>query len=206
MASVYFKIMARPREFDTTVLLDRVSQIFLETGLQLTSMRQLEAETGVKQASLYNVFGSKEGLFLAAFDHYTQLIASAQCAYLDDRGLDGIENFVKAIVSPDSPLPLPHYGCLIVNTALVAQDAGPEIKSRVQEFRQQMHARFVGALTRAKSNHELKPGLKLDQCAEFLLSAVWGIFVTIRLADNDQTVGQPAAQTLVKTVRDWRLS
>ena len=155
------------------------------------------------QVSLYNAFGSKEGLFLAAFDRYTEQIGAAQRRHLDDRGLDGIESFVKAIVSPDSPLPLPHFGCLIVNTALVARSSGPAIKSRVQVFRKQMHERFVGALTRARSRHKLKRGLKLDQCAEFVLSAVWGIFVTIRLADGDQTVGQPAADALVKTVRDW---
>ena len=45
-------------------------------------------------------------------------------------------------------LPLAHFGCLIVSTALLAGSAGPVIKSRVQVFRQQMHARFVGALTR----------------------------------------------------------
>ena len=195
--------MARPREFDTEALLDKASLAFLKDGLQLTSMRHLEDLTGVKQVSLYNAFGSKEGLFLAAFDRYTQRVAAAQKLHLDDRGLDGIESFVKAIVSPDSPLPLAHFGCLIVNTALVADSAGPAIKSRVQVFRQQMHARFVGALTRARSRHKLKRGLNLDQCAEFVLSAVWGIFVTIRLADDDQTVGQPAARALVKTVRDW---
>jgi len=147
--------------------------------------------------------GSKEGLFLAAFDRYTERVAAAQKLHLDDRGLDGIESFVKAVVSPDSPLPLAHFGCLIVNTALVLKAAGPTIKSRVQVFRQQMHARFVGALTRAQSRDELKHGLDLDQCAEFVLSAVWGMFVTIRLAVDDQTVGQPAARALVKTVRDW---
>jgi TetR/AcrR family transcriptional repressor of nem operon len=166
-------------------------------------MRQLETLTGVKQVSLYNAFGSKEGLFLAAFDYYTELIATAQSGYLDDRGFDGIEDFVMAIVSPKSPLPLPHYGCLVVNTALFAQEAGPAIKSRVQKFRQQMHARFEAALDRAKSDHGLKSGLKLDECAEFLLSAMWGIFVTIRLADNDQAVGKPAARALVKTLREW---
>jgi len=196
--------MARPREFDTEVLLDQAGMAFLEDGLQLTSMRNLENLTGVKQVSLYNAFGSKEGLFLAAFDRYTERVAAAQEQHLDDRGLDGIESFVKAIVSPDSPLPLAHFGCLIVNTALVAGTAGPTIKSRVQVFRQQMHARFVGALKRAKANDELKRGLNLDQSAEFLLSAVWGIFVTIRLADDDQTVGQPAAGALVKAVREWR--
>lgn len=198
--------MARPREFDTEELLDRAGLAFLEDGLQLTSMRHLEDLTGVKQVSLYNAFGSKEGLFLAAFDRYTERVAAAQKLHLDDRGLDGIESFVKAIVSTDSPLPLAHFGCLIVNTALVAGSAGPAIKSRVQEFRQQMHARFVGALTRAKARHKLKRGLNVDQCAEFVLSAVWGIFVTIRLADDDQTVGQPAARALVKTVREWRRS
>ena len=196
--------MARPREFDTEALLDRVSMAFLEDGLQQTSMRHLEDLTGVKQVSLYNAFGSKEGLFVAAFDRYTERVAAAQKQHLDDRGLDGIESFVKAIVSPESPLPLAHFGCLIVNTALVAGTAGPVIKSRVQVFRQEMHARFVGALTRAKSSHKLKRGLNVDQCAEFLLSAVWGIFVSIRLADDDQTVGQPAASVLVKAVREWR--
>jgi TetR/AcrR family transcriptional repressor of nem operon len=195
--------MARPREFDTEELLDKVGLAFLEDGLQLTSMRHLEELTGVKQVSLYNAFGNKEGLFLAAFDRYTERVAATQKQHLDDRGLDGIESFVKAIVSPNSPLPLAHFGCLIVNTALVAGNAGPTIKSRVQVFRQEMHARFVGAINRAKSSHELKQGLNVDQCAEFLLSAVWGIFVTIRLADDDQTVGQPAASALVKTVREW---
>jgi TetR/AcrR family transcriptional repressor of nem operon len=196
--------MARPREFNTEALLDKAGLAFLEDGLQQTSMRHLENLTGVKQVSLYNAFGSKEGLFLAAFDRYTERVAAAQKQHMDGRGLDGIESFVKAIVSPDSPLPLAHFGCLIVNTALVAGTAGPAIKSRVQVFRQEMHARFVGALTRAKSSHKLKRGLNVDQCAEFLLSAVWGIFVTIRLADDDQTVGQPAASALVKAVREWR--
>ena len=196
--------MARPREFDTGELLDRAGLAFLESGLHLTSMRHLEDLTGVMQVSLYNAFGSKEGLFLAAFDRYTDRIAAAQNEHLDDRGLDGIESFVKAIVSKNSPLPLAHFGCLIVNTALVAGSSGPAIKSRVQVFRQEMHDRFVGALNRAKASHKLKRGLNVDECAEFVLSAVWGMFVSIRLADDDQTVGEPAARAVVKAVREWR--
>ena len=62
--------MGRPREFDTEDLLEKVMLAFLESGLQGTSMRQLEATTGVKQVSLYNAFGDKEGLFLSALDRY----------------------------------------------------------------------------------------------------------------------------------------
>ena len=198
--------MARPRGFDTEELLDDVGLVFLETGFQLTSMRQLEKSTGVKQVSLYNAFGSKEGLFLAAFDRYTALIEETQCQFLDDRGLDGIEAFVKAIVSTDSPLPLPHFGCLIVNTALVAGEAGPAIKLRVAVFRRQMHQRFVAALSRARDLQQLDRGLDLEAAAEFLLSAVWGIFVTIRLAGDGQSVGRPAAHMVVETLRGWAKS
>ena len=109
---------------------------------------------------------------------------------------------MKAIVSPESPLPLAHFGCLIVNTALVAGTAGPTIKSRVQVFRQEMHARFVGALTRAKSSRKLKRGLNVDQCAEFLLSSVWGIFVTIRLADDDQSRREIVAEVTTAVARE----
>lgn len=198
-----FEFMARPREFDTEALLDQVSLIFLENGLQYTSLRQLEALTGVKQVSLYNAFGNKEELFLAAFDHWACQAATVQNGFMDDKGLKGIENFVKAIVSSDSPLPMPQCGCLAVNTALLAQGAGPAIRSRVQEYREQMHGRILGALTRAKTRHGLKRGLNLEQCAELVLNSVWGIFVTIRLAGSDPSVGQPAARALVKTMRDW---
>ena len=68
--------MARPREFDAEDLLEKAMLAFWEGGLQGTSMRQLEAVTGVKQVSLYNAFGDKEGLFLAVLDRYADRMAS----------------------------------------------------------------------------------------------------------------------------------
>lgn len=65
---------------------------------------------------------------------------------------------------------------------------------------------FVGALCRANSIYELKRGLSVGRCAEFVLNVVWGILATIRLAGDDETVGQPAARALVKAVREWRAS
>ncbi len=195
--------MPRPREFDTEILLEKVLLIFLENGLQRTSMRQLEATTGVKQVSLYNAYDNKEGLFLAVFDRYAGLSSAVQDEFLDNRGLEGIAKFARAIVTPESPLPYSQYGCLIINTALVAEAAGPVIKKRVESFRLKMHTRFVAAFERARSRGKLRRGLNLDQCAELVISAIWGIFITIRLADNDQIAGQPAAKALCKTLRDW---
>jgi TetR/AcrR family transcriptional repressor of nem operon len=198
--------MGRPREFDTDDLLETVMCAFWENGLEGTTMRQLEATTGVKQVSLYNAFGNKEGLFLAALDRYSDLLTTFQDQHLDNRGLDGIANLVMSFTTPKTGFPNGHFGCLIVNTALVSQSAGPAVKARVKEFRAAMHGRIVAAFERAKSRNKLRPRLNLDQCADFVVSTMWGIFVTIRMADGDQTVGQPAAKALGNVLRDWSRS
>jgi TetR/AcrR family transcriptional repressor of nem operon len=176
---------------------------FLEFGLLGTSMRHLETTTGVKQVSLYNAFGDKEGLFLAVLDRYTDLILHMLDQHLDNRDLDGIAAFVRAIVSPESTYPHIQFGCLMVNTAMIAE-AESAICRRVQAWRTILHARFVAALKRAKSRGKLKRGLNLNHCADFVVSTLWGIFVTIGLAGGDQTVGIPAAKVLNRTMRDWR--
>ena len=196
--------MGRPREFDVEDLLEKVMLAFLEGGLQGTSMRKLEATTGVTQASLYNAFGDKEGLFLAALDRYTDLILHTLDQHLDNRDLDGIAAFLSSIVSPEATYPNVKFGCLMVNTALVANTAGPAVRRRVHAWRANLHARIVAALERAKSRSKLRRGLNLDDCADFLITSLWGIFATIRLAGGDQTVGIPAAKVLNQTLRDWR--
>jgi TetR/AcrR family transcriptional repressor of nem operon len=195
--------MPRPREFDTEDLLDQILLIFLEKGWQQTSMRLLESSTGVKQVSLYNAFGNKEALFLAAFDQWAVQAADAQNRFMKGKGIDGIARFVKAIVRKDSPFQKPQCGCLAVNTALVAQAAGPAIQKRVQRYRDEMHERILDELSRAKKQHALKPGLKLASCTELVLNAIWGIFVTIRLSGTDPSVGKPAANALVQTMQGW---
>ncbi len=195
--------MPRPREFDTEELLDQILLIFLENGWQQTSMRLLESSTGVKLVSLYNAFGNKEALFLAAFDQWARQAADAQNRFMKDKGIDGISQFVKAIVREDSPLQKPHCGCLAVNTALVAQGAGPAIQERVQRYREEMYGRILDELSRAKKQHGLVRGLRLASSAELVLNAIWGIFVTIRLSGTDPSVGKPGADALVRTLQDW---
>lgn len=198
--------MGRPREFDADDLLEKVMCAFWENGLEGTTMRQLEATTGVKQVSLYNAFGNKEGLFLAALDRYSDFLITFQDKHLDNRGLDGIAALAMSFATPKTGFPNGHFGCLLVNTALASQSAGPAVKTRVKEFRAAMQGRIVAAFDRAKSCNKLKPRLNLDQCADFVVSTIWGIFVTIRMADGDQTAGQPAAKVLGNVLRDWSRS
>ncbi|MGW2329269.1 TetR/AcrR family transcriptional regulator [Streptomyces sp. NPDC001700] len=51
-------------------VLEAAMLLFWEQGYEATSLAQLRETTGLSSASLYGAFGSKEGLFEKAVEHY----------------------------------------------------------------------------------------------------------------------------------------
>jgi len=60
----------RPREFDHDDLLRIAFEQFWRNGVRGTSLSDIARDAGVQRGSLYNAFGSKEALFLAAYERY----------------------------------------------------------------------------------------------------------------------------------------
>jgi AcrR family transcriptional regulator len=60
----------RPREFDHDDVLRIAFNQFWRKGVRGTSLSDIAREAGVQRGSLYNAFGSKESLFLNAYEHY----------------------------------------------------------------------------------------------------------------------------------------
>ena len=63
--------MARQKEFDLDVALDKATQLFWEKGFESTSMQDLVDAMGINRASLYDSFGGKKELFEASMDRYS---------------------------------------------------------------------------------------------------------------------------------------
>lgn len=78
----------RKRAFDEDEVLDRARDLFIRSGYRGVSVGDLLAATGLQRASLYNAFGSKQGLFLAvwhrsmtpAVDRMLLLVAASDLA------------------------------------------------------------------------------------------------------------------------------
>lgn len=60
----------RPREFDHDDVLRIAFDQFWRKGVRGTSLSDIARDAGVQRGSLYNAFGSKEALFLAAYERY----------------------------------------------------------------------------------------------------------------------------------------
>ena len=61
----------RPREFDHDDVLRIAFDQFWRKGVRGTSLSDIARDAGVQRGSLYNAFGSKESLFLRAYERYS---------------------------------------------------------------------------------------------------------------------------------------
>ena len=78
--------MARPKEFERDVVLDRAMQVFWSSGYEATSIQHLVDRMGIQRGSLYATFGDKRALFFAAIDHYDRVVTAKLLAVLEEPG------------------------------------------------------------------------------------------------------------------------
>lgn len=65
--------MARKREFDRQDVVNRAMLLFWQQGYEATSIRELKDAMGISSSSMYEVFGDKRGVFLAALAYFCQI-------------------------------------------------------------------------------------------------------------------------------------
>ena len=136
----------RPRSFDERDVIERALNVFWKHGSSDTTTRVLERELGITQSSIYNAFGSKQGLLDRALDRYLQQIDEEVVAPLDRPGAAGPELFdfvdrlMRWIGEPDRP------GCLLLNMLGERSTKNPELVARSQAYRDRLRVAFAGAL------------------------------------------------------------
>ena len=90
---------------------------FWRHGYEATSMEDLMDCMGIGRASIYNAFGNKRALFLAALQHYVSNAGALQGVRIPDSPKQAIvsafEFLIERAMTGESC-----DGCLVVNTAL----------------------------------------------------------------------------------------
>jgi TetR/AcrR family transcriptional repressor of nem operon len=181
--------VARPREFDRDVALDRAMALFWARGYEATSIEDLIARMGIQRGSLYATFGDKRALFLAALDRYERVVARQLFDALETpgSGLAAIHRFFRAkvVASLDRGRP---PGCLVTNSVveLARRDRGAA--ARVGASLGQLEDAFRRALARARAAGEIEPGRDLRALARFLTSSAQGLSVMARTCPERQVL------------------
>ena len=76
--------MARTKEFDVDAALDRAIELFWAQGYEATSLNDLLDHMEIGRQSLYDTFGDKHALFLAALDRYRAKMVALFLGPLDE--------------------------------------------------------------------------------------------------------------------------
>lgn len=173
--------MARPREFDEAEVLGKIVRRFWWRGYAATSVRDLEAASGIGIASLYNAFGGKRALFVAALERYSEHQTRACLREIEriPSPAARIRTFVGRVIEAalDDP---DRMGCLVINTAIELGPRDPEIAGLVDAHLREVEAFFRRSLEAAVTAGEADPDLVPQDAARSFSALMFGLRVLAR--------------------------
>ncbi len=193
----------RPRGFDEQEILSTAMQLFYRHGYHGTSSRLLQQETGLTAPSIYNVFGSKRDVSLAALRRYIEATLGYLFVDLSGgvRGIDDVERMLDqlwiAIESQEQPL-----GCLVLNTRLEFGKSEPDILAICDDFTQQQAAAIRDGFSRAANLGEIPLETVENRVLAFRLMLNGVQSLARANGMNDELRAAYAA--LRFTLQDWR--
>lgn len=190
--------MARTKEFDRDVVIDRAMELFWLRGYEATSLQDLVEHMGIGRGSLYATFGDKHRLYLAALDRYAERTSARMHALLErsESARAALEQIFGSIVDDAMSRPQ-RRGCLLTNTTVELVPHDPAMAEKVAASRAATEAAFRGALVRAQARGELAARHDPRALARFLVSSVVGLYVSAKAG-----AGRAELEDVVRVVLD----
>lgn len=173
--------MARSIEFDREQVLESAMETFWRDGYCQTNIPSLTKATRLQPGSLYAAFESKEGLLLAALEHYSRsrLQQIEDCLGQAATPLAGIKAFLTQVaneVTQDDS----RRGCFLVNTLLEMSGRNKTIQERTTKYLDEVEEKIMVALQSAYDEGELVADKNPEALAKFLMVNIWGLRVLSR--------------------------
>lgn len=169
--------MVGVKQFDEELIVERAMMTFWRTGYGATSIEDLEKATKLRRGSLYNAYGDKQGLFVAALKRYQDTVGQdrIKCLSNEDPYL-AIEGFLNVLVDQMSDRSRPR-GCLHTNTSLEFPSAPNAVIRIVAERTSAIESALHAVLDRAKRQKKLDTKADTRALARFYLSVAKGMGV-----------------------------
>jgi TetR/AcrR family transcriptional repressor of nem operon len=169
--------MVGTRQFDHDTVVERAMMLFWRRGYGGTSIQDLEKATRLRRGSLYNAFGDKQGLFVAALKRYESTVGQERIKQLSNPdAYRAIEGFLDTLVVQMSEPSRPR-GCLHTNTSLEFPNAPDEVLRVIAERTAGIEGAIYAVLRRAQGEGLLAAGADARALARFYLGVAKGIGV-----------------------------
>lgn len=187
--------MAGKKSFLPDQALEKAMNLFWKQGYEASSIEDLVLCTGLGRGSLYDTFGDKHALYIAALNRYITAFREQGAALQDQTGLlsEILEGFFQACIEALLGDPA-RRGCFLVNATLEMAPHDPEVNKVVQVALQEIEEGFYRLLIKAQVAGELPWTSDPHQLARFLQATL----ISIRVLARAQQ-GRDVLQDVVKT-------
>jgi AcrR family transcriptional regulator len=182
----------------------RAAEAFSLRGYFGTTLGDLRQATGLEKGGIYNHFSSKEELALAAFDfalegyrqRFREALADEREALARLRAV--VDVFLGLIEDPLLP-----GGCMVLNTAVEADDANPVLRERAQHAIDEWRE-MIGRIVASGIRHgELLPDVDASALATVMIATLEGGVMLSKLY-GDTGYMHRAADHLVQYLESLR--
>ena len=168
--------MARPKEFDSNLVVQDAMKAFWERGYAGTSVNDLLEETGLNRGSLYGSFGDKHKLFLTALDQYDQQGWSKIQETLDrpGRARQVIENWMREYADTCTGTD-GRRGCLLCKAAMELVPHDPEVANWMRRVAKRNERYLARLVARGQREGDIDAKLDARTVARFFWNSLAGL-------------------------------
>ena len=157
-------------------MVEKSLQIFSVKGYHNTSVSDIMAATGLTKGGLYAHFDGKEALWNAAYERALEIwrgiVFQGVRKVTDplDRIARTIQNDLRDYVCGD----VFEGGCFFFHMLVELSGQSPAMGGRIVEGYKQFSDLLVSWLEEAKSEGKLRPGVRIKEVADFIVTSVNG--------------------------------
>jgi TetR/AcrR family transcriptional repressor of nem operon len=184
--------MARPREFDEELALDRAMDVFWRKGYQATSTDDLMETMGIGRGSFYNAFGSKREVYLRTLDRYLTLLEDGgpyRVLFDMQPGVGALEallgSYLESVASEHGA-----HGCYFVHVAKEHRGDDPEVTQAIRRGIARMRMILTDHMRVAQEEGALPSHIDPAKAALLMMAVAWGAHVLIEAGvDKEDALG-----------------
>ena len=188
--------MARPLSFDPDRALDAAMHTFWQHGYAGASIQDLTEATGLSRSSLYNTWGDKLGLYIAALDRYRRRDGAAAFLPLLRAGdpLGRIRAVFDALV--EDAAGEPGRGCFMVGATAERAPSCDATRLRARDALSALASSFEAAVREAQEVGEVPDERDPVDLGHGLAVAVYGLRTLARARVPRETMERAASGAL----------
>jgi TetR/AcrR family transcriptional regulator, transcriptional repressor for nem operon len=185
--------MARPKEFDRDVAVERAMSVFWSKGYAATSTDDLLQAMKIGRQSMYDTFGDKRRLFVEALERYQRDSVAGHIKRLRSIAspLAGIEALVVGVISPDRPTR--EKGCMGVGAICEFGNADTQLAELRIKSGGMLRKALVERLQDAQAAGEVGETVDVECAARFLETTMSGLQVAAKAGESARTLRDVAA-------------